>query len=423
MSMSTVQSLINDVSQKINALETAQALYSRQLSPDFSTFDYISTDELGLSRILAALLDPKGNHAQQEGFLRLFVEHCLPVIYKNDNWQIFFNNLEKTDVFLEEVTGKSNTQRRMDIYLRCQVGDESYGICIENKPYAADQLDQMKDYAIELKNRKHKHWHLVYLNEDSDVPSEYSVDTKTLEGWVTSNQYSHLRFSGLIGWLKACQVECQNHSVSEFIAQLTKFIQKQFMGMEDMNEAKSVLNTMLFSQENIASALKIALSTHDMKKQLIEKLQHDLTTIIAKGNKPYSMIKTNLKGIKKEEQITFNIKESALEFCLGFGGTVFNFPYLGVFIANDDLKPDYEYYEKILTKCKDDHSLASENIKAEEDKEKGGYWCAWYNFEPHDWWSKTEPWEQIHNKKMAYKIIAELDWYYKVLNDNGLLTK
>ena len=56
--MSTVQSLINGVSQKINALETAQALYSRQLSPDFSTFEYISTDELGLSRILAALLDP-----------------------------------------------------------------------------------------------------------------------------------------------------------------------------------------------------------------------------------------------------------------------------------------------------------------------------------------------------------------------------
>lgn len=104
--MSTVQSLINDVSQKINALETAQALYSRQLSPDFSTFDYINTDELGLSRILAALLDPQGSHAQQESFLRLFVEYCLPVIYEDDNWQVFLNNLEETEVFLEEITGK-----------------------------------------------------------------------------------------------------------------------------------------------------------------------------------------------------------------------------------------------------------------------------------------------------------------------------
>lgn len=187
--MSTVQSLIDDVSQKINALETAQALYSRQLSPDSSTFNYINTDELGLSRILADLLDFKGSHVQQESFLRLFVEHCLPVIYKNDNWQIFLNNLEKTEVFLEEVTRKSNTQRRMDIYLRCQAGDESYGICIENKPYAVDQHNQLIDYYKELEGKGHTNRHIIYLNENNDVPSEYSVDTKTLESWITSNQF------------------------------------------------------------------------------------------------------------------------------------------------------------------------------------------------------------------------------------------
>lgn len=86
MNMSTVQNLINDVSQKVKALETAQALYSRQLSPEFNTFDYINTDELGLSRILAALLDPMGSHAQQGVFLKLFIEHCLPTIYKAPEW-------------------------------------------------------------------------------------------------------------------------------------------------------------------------------------------------------------------------------------------------------------------------------------------------------------------------------------------------
>ncbi|WP_188018924.1 PD-(D/E)XK nuclease family protein [Psychrobacter sp. ANT_H56B] len=421
--MSEVQTLINEVSQKIQALETAQALYSRQLSPDFNTFDYINTDELGLSRILAALLDPKGSHAQQETFLRLFVEHCLPDMYKTSERQVFLNNLEKTDVFLEEITVKSNTQRRMDIYLQCQVGDDSYGICIENKPYAADQFEQLKDYAEELEKRSHKAWHLVYLNESDEGPSKYSIDTSKLEALKNERQYSHLRFSGLVGWLKACQVECQNHSVSEFIAQLINFIQKQFMGIEDMNEAQSVLNTMLSSQENIASALKIALSAHEMKKQLIEKLQRDLITIIEEKSKPYSMIKTDLKGVNREEQITFNIKKSALDLCLGFGGTVFNYPYLGIFIANKDATPDYEYYEKILSKCKSSDSIASENIKAEEDKSKDGYWCAWYSFEPHDWWSKTEPWEQIHNGEMANKIIEQLDGYYKVLNDNNLLNK
>ena len=423
MIVRAVKTLINEVSQKIHALETAQALYSRQLSPNFNTFDYINTDELGLSRILAALLNPKGSHAQQETFLKLFVEHCLPDMYTHTERQVFLNNLEKTEVFLEEVTRKSGTQRRMDIYLKCQLDNDSYGICIENKPYAADQYNQLIDYYKELEERGHTNRHIVYLNEYNDAPSEYSVDAKTLESWRQDHQYSHLRFSELIDWLKACQVECQNHSVSEFIAQLIKFIQKQFMGIEDMNEAQSILNTMLSSQENIASALKIALSTHDMKTQLIEKLQRDLIKIIEEKSKPYSMIKTDLKGVNREEQITFNIKESALNFCLGFGGTVFNCPYLGIFIANENVTPDYEYYEKILTKCKSSNSLAGENLKGEEDKVKGGYWCTWYSFEPHDWWSKTEPWEQIHNGEMAHKIIKELDAYYQILKNNDLLNK
>ena len=421
--MSEVQTLINEVSQKVQALETAQALYSRQLSPDFNTFDYINTDELGLSRILAALLDPKGSHAQQETFLRLFIEHCLPDMYKAPEWQVFLDSIDKTKVFVEQVTSRNNSLRRMDIYLQCRVGENSYGICIENKPYAADQFEQLKDYSEELEKRHPKTWHLAYLNESVNGPSEYSIKADDLKALTDKKRFTHLRFSELLGWLKACQVECQNHSVCEFLAQLIKFIQKQFMGIEDMNESKSILEVMSFSEESVASSIKIALSTHEMKKQLIEKLQRDLITIIEEKSKPYSMIKTNLKGVNREEQVTFNIKESPLSFCLGFGGTVFNCPYLGIFIANEDVRPDYEYYEKILAACKANNGIASENIKAEEDKSKGGYWCAWYNFEPHDWWSKTEPWEQIHNGKMAHKIIKELDGYYKVLNDNKLLSK
>jgi len=421
--VSEVQTLINEVSQKVQALETAQALYSRQLSPDFNTFDYINTDELGLSRILAALLDPKGSHAQQETFLRLFIGHCLPDMYKAPEWQVFLDSIDKTKVFVEQVTSRNNSLRRMDIYLQCQVGDNSYGVCIENKPYAADQFEQLKDYAEELEKRHPKVWYLAYLNESVNGPSEYSIKADDLKALTDKKRFTHLRFSELLGWLKACQVECQNHSVCEFLAQLIKFIQKQFMGIEDMNESKSILEVMSFSAESVASSIKIALGTHEMKKQLVEKLQRDLITIIEEKSKPYSMIKTDLKGVNREEQIIFNIKESVLDFCLGFGGTVFNCPYLGIFIANEDVSQDHKYYEKILSECKASNGIASENIKAEEDKSKGGYWCAWYNFEPHDWWSKTEPWEQIHNGKMAHKIIRELDGYYKVLNDSKLLSK
>ena len=416
--MSTVQSLINDVSQKINALETAQALYSRQLSPDFSTFDYINTDELGISRILAALLDPKGSHAQQEGFLRLFVEHCLPVIYKDDNWQVFLNNLEKTEVFLEEITGKSNTQRRMDIYLRCQVGDHSYGICIENKPYAADQLDQMKDYAIELKNRKHNSWHLVYLNEDNDVPSEYSVDTKTLEGWITRNQYSHLRFSDLIGWLKACQVECQNHSVSEFIAQLTKFIQKKFMGIEDMNEDNAVLEIMKKSVENIEASIQISNNVDKMKKELIQKLIRDVKAkFIEKYNKGLYQLDVSYIGTGKNyEQINFiilNYNKGYISF--EFQGANFDRPCLGIkFNPRKEVK---NCVESSNMKVVLNRELTKNNVGA------APLWPAYYYFDPQDWKGSSEAWLMINEGTMADKILEEMDTVFQVLNDNHLLNE
>ena len=407
--MSTVQSLINDVSQKINALETAQALYSRQLSPDFSTFDYINTDELGLSRILAALLDPKGSHAQQEGFLRLFVEHCLPVIYKNDNWQIFLNNLEKTQVFLEEVTGKSNTQRRMDIYLRCQVDDDSYGICIENKPYAADQLDQMKDYAIELKNRKHKLWHLVYLNEDNDVPSEYSVDTKTLEGWITSNQYSHLRFSDMIGWLKACQVECQNHSVSEFIAQLTKFIQKQFMGIEDMNEDNAILDIIKQNAATIDSSIKISNTVDRMKKELIAKLKIDLLAKYKKTD--YELDISYIGEGRRYEQVRFIIPGYDMGWvCFEFDNSGFDRPILGIKFTSVEAAKACAHTETMKTLLN--------TMLTDKKVSSSAQWPAYYYFDPQDWKGSSEAWLMINKGTMADKILEEMDKVFRILNEN-----
>lgn len=403
--MSAVQNLINEVNQKLNALETAQALYSRQLAPKFNTFDYINTNELGLSQILADLLNPKGRHGQEEDFLRLFIEYCVSDIYQNADWQIFLNNLDKTEVALEEVTRKSNTQRRMDIYLKCQVGDDSYGICIENKPYAADQFEQMKDYAIELENRKHRSWHLVYLNEYNDAPSEYSVDTKTLEGWIASNQYSHLRFSDLLGWLTACQVECQNHSVSEFIAQLIKFIQKQFMGIEDMSESNAVLEIMGQSESNLDASLMIFNNMGRMKKDLIQKLKTDL--ISQCQSREYILDFDNIGTGSNCEYFGFKIEGNDKGFISLEFATDFTNPGLGIrFHTEEDTKnPENQPYAIEIKRLFNDHFT---NKKIISNK----WWPAYYEFQPFDWKNNGEPWYQIETGDMAIKILNEVDAIY-----------
>lgn len=403
--MSEVQTLINEVSQKVQALETAQALYSRQLSPDFNTFDYINTNELGLSRILASLLDPKGSHAQQEAFLKLFVEYCLPEMYQTAERQVFLNNLGKTEVFLEEINVKSDTQRRMDIYLKCQVNDDSYGICIENKPYAADQFEQLKDYSEELEKRGHKAWHLVYLNEANEGPSEYSIDKSKLEALKKENQYSHLRFSGLIVWLKACQAECQNHSVSEFIAQLIKFIQKQFMGIKDMNEDNAVLEIMKQSESNLDASLKIHKNVQKMKIELIQKLKKGL--ISQCQHREYTLDFENIGKGQNCEYFGFKMKDDDRGFISLEFATDFNNPGLGIrFYTEEDTKnPDNLTYATEVKRLFNDRFT---NKKIISNK----WWPAYYEFQPFDWTSNGKPWYQIETGAMAIKILEEVDTIY-----------
>ena len=46
------------------------------LARRFNVFDYLPTHEMGLSRIVADLLDPKGKHGQGASFLKLLIDEC-----------------------------------------------------------------------------------------------------------------------------------------------------------------------------------------------------------------------------------------------------------------------------------------------------------------------------------------------------------
>lgn len=48
----------------------------RVLANHFNPLDYLRTDEIGLSRIVADLLSPDAAHGQGSLFLRSFLERC-----------------------------------------------------------------------------------------------------------------------------------------------------------------------------------------------------------------------------------------------------------------------------------------------------------------------------------------------------------
>jgi hypothetical protein len=68
------EKLLNDVGFRLAALREARNRFSDQLAPEFRIFDYLRTDEMGLSRCIASLLDPKDKHGQGGIFLEAFLK-------------------------------------------------------------------------------------------------------------------------------------------------------------------------------------------------------------------------------------------------------------------------------------------------------------------------------------------------------------
>lgn len=413
--MNKLQNLLDEVSKKALALKTAQSLYSRQLAPKFNIFDYINTNELGLSRILADLIDPKGSHAQNSQFLKLFLKYCLPNIDMNADWKSFTHNIDKVQVFTEEVNWKSGSLRRMDIYLSYTSGGESFGICIENKPYANDQYMQLEDYATELRSRHNENWHIVYLNEYNEKPSEISVNSNLLDGWIKNNKFTSLRYSNLIEWLKACQLESQNHSVTEFIAQLRKFIQWQFMGIEDMNESNMIIEVMQQTQDSLESSFKIANSIDSMKKQLIQKLKKDLVEIF-ESNNDYELNLHNLGDGQNYEQVNLMVKgyeDAYISF--EFQTANFSQPYIGIKFNSEEKAKQCAQ----ALKMKDVLSQAFPN----KDISVSPLWPAGFWFDYKDWKGSHIPWVMIKENEMAPLILTDLKKIYFSLKEGGCFKK
>lgn len=248
-----IPQLLDRVSNELKALETARQRYEKQLAPNFSVFDYIYTDEMMLSRIIADLLNPHGTHAQGVAFLSLFLE-ILNLSDEEDNeWRNIDLEQANVTVQTEKMTSKS---RRMDIYIHIQSKEKSYSICIENKPFSLDGGQQLEDYATEINRITPKNWHIVYLSGYGNQPAEYSVKSTILKEWIDSHLFSQINFPDLIVWLKQCLAICQNDKVSYFIKEFQYYVLKTFAGVNDMSE-QEMITKLINSNEEYKKAFDV----------------------------------------------------------------------------------------------------------------------------------------------------------------------
>ena len=217
---------------------------NRKLAREFNIFDFLRDDEIGLSQIIAHLLNPLASHGQGTFFL----QHFLKFTTKETDWE--YLDSKTVNVETEHSTYEG---RRIDIYVEIW-RDKPFVLAIENKPYAGDQDNQVLDY-LKYLDKKSSDYLLVYLSSDGEGPSESSFPKENRNRWIekftvmaytesgddldeyqdtedesSNDQHNEANqdVSSLATWLKVCKEKCEVDRLRWFLGDAENFCTKTF---------------------------------------------------------------------------------------------------------------------------------------------------------------------------------------------------
>ena len=255
-------------------LETAKA-HERELDQHlarrFNIFDYLSTDEVALSRIIADLLDPEARHGQGTLFLRTLLDELTEI----GGWPDPDAGLVKgIHVVTERVIPSG---RRLDVSVEIPGTDGAYCLAIENKPFADDQRNQVRDYLRFLKRKYRDRFLLIYLSPTGQGPSSWSLPRGELGKWTgrlavmpywsdpeqhaAGDRYDDFRVGlSLAAWFSACRRRCEPDRLRWFLSEAETFCKRRFGGhsMTTDRETRTIMEYLFDNPEHLETAQSVS---------------------------------------------------------------------------------------------------------------------------------------------------------------------
>ena len=282
----------------------------RKLAEQFNILDYLRDDELGLSRIIADLLNPKARHGQGTLFLQTLLS--LEGLKNTRHWP----GLDRNQISVV-VERKITANRRIDISVHIGGTDgQTYCLAIENKPYAGDQGNQVKDYLDYLERKYCDRFLLIYLSPTGEGPSERSIHRKELAAkWkdrftimpYRGGQEDQAEKSGafriphsLSDWLGECRKNCEVDRLRWFLRDAEIFCQRTFGGQAVTidSERKATFDFVLSDLSNLKTALTVSESWPDVRDHVCGKFLKRLCSQIETAVKEHEKLKEFVGGMQ-----------------------------------------------------------------------------------------------------------------------------
>ncbi|MCD1127359.1 PD-(D/E)XK nuclease family protein [Jinshanibacter sp. LJY008] len=254
--------LLDSVARWNEVTTLAKLRYQAELAPDFSLMDWLKNDELALSRYLRFLLSPDETHGQSALFLKGFLSlieksgHDSPITTGGSHHKV------RVDY---EVT--IDNGRKIDLLLTSSEGV----IAIENKPWAADQENQLRDYALWL-NKRERPWKLIYLCNNE--PGEWTLPDNTPE--ALKQNILTISWYEVAEWLSECLLRVRAGVVRIFVESLIKYINQSINGEFIMDNSRELSEIIRKDSHSIESAFMIFNQMNEVRSDLINELISDL---------------------------------------------------------------------------------------------------------------------------------------------------
>ncbi len=270
------------------ALSTEQRM-DRQLARRFNVFDFVDTQETGLSRVVAYLLRDD-SHGQGS----LFLEALLGGLECHD-WEL--DGCRTSVTTEQEASG-----RRIDIVVDISGGSGRRCLAIENKPYAEDQPRQVADYLEYLGWKYGPDFVLVYLSPTGEAPSESSLTRAELprvesrfrilpyvrrgeddreDGFdrVRSHEYS------LAEWFAECRKACDVDRLRWFLRDGERFCRRKFgdKTMSTDSEMQQVEEFLRSNATHMRTALTVVNAWPGIRDKVIDEFYNALYHRIKEG--------------------------------------------------------------------------------------------------------------------------------------------
>ena len=387
---------INQVIENFRLQREKTELYD---SNRFNPFQFMRTDEMGLSKILAFLLDPKETHGQGDLFLNSFLKY----IGKHN-----FLAYDKIQVCVEKATSEN---RRHDIFIEGFLNNKRrWIVSIENKlRFASDQEEQLKDYRDDLEGYREVEYCLIYLPVFKEPPSENSIEKGKWEELIGAKKAILLSAKDLVDWLDNTLIIAP--AVKQFSQDLKKFLSEELMGNTETND--DLVKYLMKNENN--DALYSALSVIDSKAQLYENLIETLVEQLQerfaheyKKLKNYGW-KCNFYGEVTEKDFCIFFDAEDLYWGVGakFGYTNLSEGQYGVYCHKDEHPKLYDLLNEIFD---------NPDIKARFNKNKFWVMRKYFDGNLRSW--DAEILRKIPNGELAEQIFDLCKPLLDIITDN-----